>query len=279
MALIRLISTKNPEFAFRNEIRKTPLNPVPSDYRFKYQEFLPCPEQKYRHPIKEKIERMDMLSRRSQLNIPEFYVGSIVAVTSSDVHSQNKTNRFLGICIEKKYAGLCATFVLRNVIDNQGVEIIYNLYDPIIQKIEVIRLEKRLDDDLQYLRDALPEYSTFDLNMETEIHAEGSEVPVNPLRVQLRPRPWSQKWERKNLKGVEDIDALLYPKHQRKAAIAEKPWEKYDLMLAYRKTIPQEEQEKILSEIQPRLLQIHEENKLKAKAIRRGAIVKPQKLG
>lgn len=49
----------------------------------------------------------------------------------------------------------------------------YEIYDPSINKIEVLRLEKRLDDELLYLRDALPEYSTFDSNMETEILPEG----------------------------------------------------------------------------------------------------------
>jgi large subunit ribosomal protein L19 len=272
---LRLISTTNTNFA----INKRPKEEIPSDYRFKYREFLPDPEQRLRNPIREKLERMDMIARRSVINIPEFYVGSIIAVTSSDAHSANKTNRFLGICIEKKNTSLATFFTLRNCIDNQGVEIKYDLYDPTIQKIEVIRLEKRLDDDLQYLRDALPEFSTFDMNMETEIHAEGSEVPVNPLQVKLRPRPWTQKWERKPYKGIENIDALLYPNHQRKAAIASKPWEEYDLMLQYRKTIPEEEQVKIFSEIQPKLREINEENKKKMKATRRGAITKPQTLG
>lgn len=47
------------------------------------------------------------------------------------------------------------------------------MYDPTLSKIEVLRLQKRLDDELLYLRDALPEYSTFDPNMEAEIHPEG----------------------------------------------------------------------------------------------------------
>lgn len=47
------------------------------------------------------------------------------------------------------------------------------MYDPAIQKVEILRLEKRLDDELLYLRDALPEYCTFDPNMEPEILPEG----------------------------------------------------------------------------------------------------------
>lgn len=105
------------------------------------------------------------------------------------------------------------------------------MYDPSIQKIEVLRLEKRLDDQLFYLRDALPEYSTFDPNMEMELLPEGSAIPVNPIKVKLRPRPWLERWERKNLKGVQDLD-LPEAVYKRAAEVAT-PWEKYDLMKQY----------------------------------------------
>lgn len=61
----------------------------------------------------------------------------------------------------------------------------FNLYHPVIQNIQVLRLEKRLDDDLRYLRDALPKYSTVNPDMEVEILPEGSKVPVNSTKVQL----------------------------------------------------------------------------------------------
>lgn len=221
--------------------------------------------------------RKEMLDRRTQIHIPEFYVGSILAVTASDEHSQNKTNRFVGICIDRDRTGLRSRFILRNCIDHQGVEIQYDLYDPTLQKIEVLRLEKRLDDKLFYLRDALPEYSTFDLNMEPEIIPEGAPVPINELKVKLKPRPWLERWERQDLQGVENLDELLYDKHRRKAKAAEQPWEKYDLMKEYRRTIPEEEQVEIFSQIFNRIKNINEENKKKMKA--RRAINKPQKLG
>ncbi|KAF5301930.1 hypothetical protein FQA39_LY19076 [Lamprigera yunnana] len=106
------------------------------------------------------------------------FLGSILAVTISDPHTMGKTNRFVGICIKREGYGLRATFILRNVIDHQGVEVLYEMYDPAVIKIEVLKLEKRLDDELLYLRDALPEYSTFDPNMEIEILPEGSILAV-----------------------------------------------------------------------------------------------------
>lgn len=63
-----------------------------------------------------------------------------------------------------------------------GVEICYELYSPRLRQIEVLKLEKRLDDNLMYLRDALPEYSTFDFDMKPVHYELTGDVPVNPVR-------------------------------------------------------------------------------------------------
>lgn len=205
---------------------------MPPKYRYVYPEFLPDPEVGRRNALREKLERQDMLSRRSHIDIPEFYVGSILAVSSSNPHSQGKSSRFLGICIKREGCGLRSRFILRNVIDHQGVEVLYDMYDPKIEKIEVIRLEKRLDEQLLYLRDALPEYSTFDLNMEPEIVPEGAPIPVNEIKVKLKPRPWLERYERQNLKGVQALE--LAEKFFKRAEELATPWEKFDLMKQYR---------------------------------------------
>jgi len=63
-----------------------------------------------------------------------------------------------------------------------GVEICYDLYNPTIQNITCLKLEKRLDDTLRYLRDAPPEYSTFPFDMPQELRNPDAPVPVNPLK-------------------------------------------------------------------------------------------------
>lgn len=63
-----------------------------------------------------------------------------------------------------------------------GVEICYEIYSPRIQRIEVLKLEKRLDDNLMYLRDALSEYSTVDPDMKPVPIPITGEVPVNKVR-------------------------------------------------------------------------------------------------
>jgi len=49
------------------------------------------------------------------------FTGSVLAVVSADPHSPDKTNRFVGICVQRAEYGLRANFTLRNVIDGQGM--------------------------------------------------------------------------------------------------------------------------------------------------------------
>ena len=48
----------------------------------------------------------------------------------------------------------------------------------------------------------------------------------------LKPRPWLERWERQELKGIEELN--LKQEFYDKAEKQKKPWEKYDLMLQYR---------------------------------------------
>ncbi|XP_074541460.1 large ribosomal subunit protein bL19m [Halichoeres trimaculatus] len=214
--------------------------------KFLSPEFIP-PRQRT-NPLKFAIERKDMIRRRKVLNIPEFYVGSILAVTMADPNASGKSNRFVGICTQRGGNGLGATFILRNIIDGQGIEICYELYSPRIQTIEVLKLEKRLDDNLMYLRDALPEYSTVDPDMKPVPFSPTGEVPLNELKVKMRPKPWSKRWERPkfNIKGIR-FDVALTPEQMEHAQKWAQPWNEYDMLKEY-DTSALEEQ--LLKEVQ-----------------------------
>ena len=49
-----------------------------------------------------------------------FFSGSIMAVTVADAYAPGKTNRFVGICIQRTGHGLRASFILRNIVDGLG---------------------------------------------------------------------------------------------------------------------------------------------------------------
>ncbi|KAK7108001.1 hypothetical protein V1264_015807 [Littorina saxatilis] len=219
---------------------------VPRDFRHVMPEFLPDPNPLYRDRVTEKLERMDMYRRRTCIDIPEFYVGSIMAVTMADHHAPGKQSRFVGICIQRSGTGLRADFTLRNVIDGQGVEVRFDMYGASLQKIEVLKLEQRLDDELFYLRDAAQEYSTIPFDFEPVPLPKGATVPVNSTKVKLNPRPWLERWERHELKGVEDLN--LPEKKYRRARQVAKPWERWDLMKRQRESINEDEEESIMKE-------------------------------
>ncbi|TRY75198.1 hypothetical protein TCAL_00647 [Tigriopus californicus] len=230
------------------------------DFRFIFPEFLPDPNSEFRQPLAEKLARQDLLRRRAQVEIPEFYVGSIVAVTTSEsyAHTADKLTKFVGIVIERGGTGPRAWIKVRNVVDKIGVEFLYEIYCPTIQKIETLRLERRLDEDLTYLRDAPPEYSTFPPDMEVEILPEGTPVPVNDLKVPLRPAPWTRRWERytDRLNGYilpDDLPDYKTSEMERESKFLNIGWQgqvmKYDLLLQYHETISVEEQDAIWREV------------------------------
>lgn len=66
-----------------------------------------------------------------------------------------------------------------------AVEIKYELYNPTILSIEVLVLEKRLDQNLFYLRDAPLEESRFPFDMTSKPLMPGDPVPINEKKVGL----------------------------------------------------------------------------------------------
>lgn len=153
----------------------------------------------HRNNLKYRLERMDCLRRRQVIELPEFYPGSIVRVVYSDKYSGGKLMKFAGRVLYRDGFAMDCSFCLRNVVNNEGIEILFPLYSPLIQKIEVLRLEKWIDTDLRYLRDAYDQgICTIDMNMEPEAILPNSEkLPAFDKRIKLRQRrTWGWKFHR-----------------------------------------------------------------------------------
>ncbi|KAL7678025.1 hypothetical protein ACOME3_004252 [Neoechinorhynchus agilis] len=245
-------------------------------FRITHPDFIPDPTAYFRDHVAEHLERLDMLNRRSQLEIPIFYVGSHLAVTSSIPPrfggvSSEKDNRFVGICIFRGGHGLRHFFILRNVVDGTGIELIYDLYNPCIKhrhefievetenkfvsfkRIQVLKLERRLDPHLLYLRDAPQEYSIvpFDLTpiKPTEDAKTGQVIaPLNDIKVPLLERAkWTQTWFYHDLRGVV-FPTSLKSSELEAARRSKKPNIKYDVMRQYRKQVHDEDVQQIADE-------------------------------
>lgn len=124
------------------------------------------------------------------------------------------------------------------------------MYNPTVRKLEVIKLERRLDDQLFYLRDAPIEHSTFPFDMDAQPHPEGSPIPLNETVVKLNPLPWITRWELYEFQGMTfDCELPLWRVKGKEKTDAPHAWEKYDLMKKYRKSIPLEEQEEMFEDV------------------------------
>jgi len=88
-------------------------------------------------------------------NLPEMRAGDTIRVFEKIVgESKKKSQVFEGILISKKHGkGINATFTVRAVLDNVGVEKTYPLHSPLIEKIEIVKKGKARRAKLYYLRE------------------------------------------------------------------------------------------------------------------------------
>jgi len=87
-------------------------------------------------------------------NIPEFNVGDTVRVVTK-IFEQDKVrlSPFEGIVIAKKGSGIRSSFTVRRVSFGEGIERVFPLYSPHIEKIEVLQPAKKTKRaKLYYLR-------------------------------------------------------------------------------------------------------------------------------
>lgn len=128
------------------------------------------------------LNQSDVRKRRINTKIPFFTAGSFVSVTKSDLYSPSGELTFAGICIaRRKIKQLGSTFVLRNVINGIGVEMMYELYSPAIKEMTVLKLERRRHAKLYYLRDKPLKYSTMNEKM-GPIKTPKGPIPVHRRR-------------------------------------------------------------------------------------------------
>ncbi len=100
---------------------------------------------------------MDILNvvtaNQLRTDLPEFRPGDTIAVHVKVIEGEKERIQvFKGVCIAKKGAGINATFTVRKISNGIGVERIFPLHSPRIEKIEVIRLGKVRRAKLYYLR-------------------------------------------------------------------------------------------------------------------------------
>jgi large subunit ribosomal protein L19 len=103
------------------------------------------------HPLVAKIEAAQM--RLPENALPEFRPGDTVRVHYRIVEGEKERIQvFEGMVIGMHRGGVRATFTVRKVSFGQGVERIFPLHSPILDKVEVVRSARVRRAKLYFLR-------------------------------------------------------------------------------------------------------------------------------
>ncbi len=88
-------------------------------------------------------------------DLPDFGVGDTVKVHYKIKEgSKERIQIFQGIVIQKRGAGMSKSFTVRKVSNGVGVERIFPMHSPLIDKMEVVRYGRVRRAKLYYLRTA-----------------------------------------------------------------------------------------------------------------------------
>ena len=103
--------------------------------------------------IIETLEQEEISKLTAEREVPEFGAGDTLRVHVKVVEgTRERVQVFEGVCIARKNSGLNSAFTVRKISYGEGVERVFPLYSPRIEKIEVIRRGAVRRAKLYYLR-------------------------------------------------------------------------------------------------------------------------------
>ena len=101
----------------------------------------------------EEFEKRQITELTKDKNIPDFTPGDTVRVSVKVKEGQReRVQAYEGVCISRKNAGINSAFTVRKIPFGEGVERVFPLYAPIIEKIELVRRGRVRRAKLYYLR-------------------------------------------------------------------------------------------------------------------------------
>lgn len=103
--------------------------------------------------IVQKIEQDQLDKLTAERAVPAFQAGDTVRVHVRIIEgATERVQVFEGICIARRNRGINSSFTVRKISHGEGVERIFPLYSPRLEKIEVVRRGDVRRAKLYYLR-------------------------------------------------------------------------------------------------------------------------------
>ena len=101
------------------------------------------------------MDALKLISNDSiKVDAPELHIGDTVKVhVRIKEGDKSRIQVFEGTVIAKKHGGISETFTVRRVAHGCGIERVFPLHSPVVEKVELVRSGKVRRAKLYYLRD------------------------------------------------------------------------------------------------------------------------------
>ncbi|MGQ7792406.1 50S ribosomal protein L19 [Faunimonas sp. B44] len=101
----------------------------------------------------QQIEQAEMAAVAAKRDVPPFEPGDTVRVHVRVTEgTRTRLQAYEGVCIARKGGGINESFTVRKISYGEGVERVFPVFSPIVEKIEVVRRGKVRRAKLYYLR-------------------------------------------------------------------------------------------------------------------------------
>ena len=153
--------------------------------------------------IIEQLEQEEISKLTAEREVPEFGAGDTLRVHVKVVEgTRERVQVFEGVCIARKNSGLNSAFTVRKISYGEGVERVFPLYSPRIEKIEVIRRGAVRRAKLYYLRELRGKKARIAEKVERRVGAdqvakkeEGKQVCGRNVDLSMQQQKNWSKWE------------------------------------------------------------------------------------
>ncbi|MGJ8676587.1 MAG: 50S ribosomal protein L19 [Akkermansiaceae bacterium] len=105
---------------------------------------------------------IDKIEKEQIKDVADFRVGDSLKVHTRVVEGgKERIQIFAGLCIAKKGSGINAAYTVRKISSGEGVERVFPVHTPRVDKIEVTRRGKVRRAKLNYLRERVGKRALF----------------------------------------------------------------------------------------------------------------------